>query len=199
MPRLSNEQHEAFCHAYVGPAQYHAGKAAALVGYSTSSNVPANLMARADVAARIAELNMGRMTAADITAQRVMLELGRVAFSDVRKVFDEHGNLLPTSELDDDTAACVSGIEIERRRVPNGYEIDLATGKRVRKYDDVETVKVKRYDKNPALGILAKHFKLVGDEGDGVNALASALAERLKTARARRVAHEPEIIEEVRP
>ncbi len=33
--------------------------------------------------------------------------------------------------------------------------------------------------------LLAKHYKIVGDEGDGVNALASALADRLKMARNR--------------
>ena len=31
----------------------------------------------------------------------------------------------------------------------------------------------------------AKHFKIIGEEGDGVNALASALANRLDSARRR--------------
>jgi hypothetical protein len=39
--------------------------------------------------------------------------------------------------------------------------------------------------------LLAKHYKIVGDEGDGVSALASALADRLKTARRRTEDTEP--------
>ena len=54
----------------------------------------------------------------------------------------------------------------------------------------VQTAKIKRYDKNPALSILARHFKIVDNEGDGLNALANVLAERLQDAR-RRVAALP--------
>ncbi len=76
--------------------------------------------------------------------------------------------------LDDDTAGCISAIEVETRMVgPVGNQ------------QAVTTRKIKRYDKNVALTTLAKHYKIVGDEGDGVSALASALADRLKTARKR--------------
>ncbi len=94
-------------------------------------------------------------------------------------------------DLDDDTAAAISGIEVESRIESEMVE-DLATGEMVKRMSPVITTKIKKSDKVAALNILAKHFKLVGDEGDGVNALASALADRLQSAR-RRVVNSQEI------
>lgn len=113
------------------------------------------------------------------------MEIGRVAFGDIRGIVDESGRLKPLAELDDDTAACVSGIEVETRFERDGVELDLVTGEAKPRFVSVQTAKVRRYDKNPALGLLARHFKLVGDEGDGLNAIANALAARLQEARKR--------------
>ncbi len=132
----------------------------------------------------IRELTERMLTNADITAQRVMLELARVAFADVREAFDAQGALLPIHEMGNDAAAVIVGIEHETR-FERTTEIDLATGEPVKKRIEVRTAKIKRANKDAALNTLAKHFKIVGDEGDGVNALASALADRLKTARKR--------------
>jgi phage terminase small subunit len=190
MPRLSNEQHETFARMYVngvaGRRKYHGGHAAVAAGYEPTHC--SKLMARPEVLARIQELNDAMLTNADITAQRVMLELGRVAFADVRKVYAADGSLLPVCELDDDTAAVVSAFKHEQTSTRSKEKVmNLDTGEmeEVETVQRVRTTEVKRYDKTPALGILAKHFKLVGDEGDGVNALASALADRLQTARKR--------------
>lgn len=116
------------------------------------------------VQAAVTELRSASLTAAQITATRVMLELGRVAFFDPRKLYDHStGDMVPIHELGHDTAAAISSI----------------------KTDKFGEVTVKTADKMSALGLLARHFKLVGDEGDGVNALASALADRLNTAKRR--------------
>ncbi len=185
MPRLSNERHERFCRVYA--RKFDRQAAADAVGYSYGAVDV--LCMRDDIKARIRELNEMNLKASDITAQRVMLELGRVAFADIRKVFNADGSLIPIHELDDDAAASIAGIEHETRveRGPKKLEMDLATGEMVETRDvtSVRTAKIKRFNKDAALGTLAKHFKIVGDEGDGVNALASALADRLKTARKR--------------
>jgi phage terminase small subunit len=191
MPRLSNEQHETFARLYVngvaGQTKYHGGRAAFAAGYEPTHAT--KLLDRPEVLARIQELNDAMLTNADITAQRVMLELGRVAFGDVRKVYAPDGTLIPIHELDDDAAAVVAGFEHEEitKNVKGQKVLDLVTGEMVDAVIQVRTrtTKVKRYDKNPALTTLAKHFKLVGDEGDGVNALASALADRLNNAHKR--------------
>jgi hypothetical protein len=128
------------------------------------------------------------LKASDITAKRVMLELGRVAFSDVRKLYRPDGSMTPIHELDDDTAAAIAGLEFEERmEKETREEVDLVTGEvtQVKDWKPVRTVKVKRFGKDAALTTLAKHFKIIGDEADGVNALANALAGRLQGARSR--------------
>jgi len=180
MPRLSNDRYEKFARFYV---QHHdTRRAATQVGMAPRTGE--FVVRYPQVAERIRELNERALTAADITGQRVMLELARVAFSDVRGIFDERGALKPIHEIDDDTAAGLAGVEFEEKIIRE-VEEDLVTGEMVTRNVPIRTAKIKRYDKNPALLTLAKHFKLVGDEGDGVNALASALADRLKLARKR--------------
>ncbi len=189
MPRLRSlygltERQEAFCRRYV--VSWNARKAAAAVGLKPTT--APTLLADERVQARIRELNEAMLKASDITAQRVMLELARVAFGDVRGIVDESGRLKPIRELDDDTAATIAGVEVETRYERDGTEIDLVTGEEKPRFVAVQTAKVKRYDKNPALSILARHFKIVDNEGDGLNALANVLADRLQEARRRTAA-----------
>lgn len=192
MPRPRNrhgltERQEAFCHHYV--RTWHAEKAAQAVGLSLGAGRVILMLPK--IRARIRELNETMLKASDITAQRVMLELARVAFGDVRGIVDESGRLKPIRELDDDTAATIAGVEVETRYERDGTETDLATGEEKPRFVAVQTAKVKRYDKNPALSILARHFKIVDSEGDGLNALANVLADRLQEARRRTAALPP--------
>lgn len=181
MPRLFNDKHEAFARRYV--VHFNAQRASRETGFA--GDYGAQLLTRDDIATRVRELNEAMLQAVDITAARVMLEMARVAFSDIRAIYAEDGSLKPIHELDDDAAASIAGMDFEEELVPDGWEENLATGEREKKWKRVRTVKVKRFAKDASLGLLAKHFKLVGDEGDGVNALASALADRLKAARTR--------------
>ena len=180
------ERAELFCANYV--QNWNARTAAEAAGYTYGT--ARMLLLQPKIQARIRAMNAKLLKAADITAQRVMLELARVAFGDIRGIVDESGRLKPIRELDDDTAAIVAGIDVETRYERDGTETDLATGEEKPRVVAVQTAKIKRYDKNPALSILARHFKLVDNEGDGLNALANVLAERLQDAR-RRVAALP--------
>jgi phage terminase small subunit len=166
-------QLESYCQHYV--ITRHARRAMAAAGIDPSIH-PQSIWVRHDVQHRIAQLTNHAMGAAGISAERVMLELSRCAFSDIREVFDPVTNdLKPVHELDDDTAATLASIEIETT-----MQLDADGVRR-----PVSVRKIKRVDKMAALGLLAKHFKIVGDEGDGISALASALADRLKTGRQR--------------
>lgn len=131
-------------------------------------------MAKPHVAQAVADLTKQKLEAAGITAQRVMQEIGRIAFLDIRKFYDANGNLKPIHELDDDAAAALSSVDVEVKWTGKGDEAVPVT-----------TKKIRTVDKMAGLNLLAKHFKLVGDEGDGVNAFASALADRLRSARRR--------------
>jgi len=126
--------------------------------------------------AAIAKKTQERLAAADITAGKVMHAIGRIAFADIRRAFDDEGGMVPINQLDDDTAMAISSVDVETK-----VERTLTEGMR-----SVTSVKKLRMsDRMSALTLLAKHFKLVGDEGDGVNALASALADRLDRAQKR--------------
>ncbi len=127
MPRLSNEKLERFARVYA--RKFDRKAAADAAGYTYAS---ADVMCtRPEVRARVAELNDAMLKAGDITAQRVMLELGRVAFADIRTMFKKDGSPAPVHELDDDIAASISSI-------------------------DSRSGKIKRFNKDAALGILAK-------------------------------------------
>ena len=50
-----------------------------------------------------------------ITAERVLNELARIAFFDVRKLYDEVGELKPLHEIEDDIAAAITAIKYDKR------------------------------------------------------------------------------------
>lgn len=100
----------------------------------------------------------------ELTAELVLDEMRKLAFLDPRKVFRPDGTLKAIHELDDDTAACVSSLEIEE-------DIERAeTGDAV--VTVVRTTKVKFWDKRKALTDLGKRFNLWGDESTNGAALA---------------------------
>jgi phage terminase small subunit len=169
---MTAQRREIFAAEYAATGNRAAAAAAA--GYSPSGDAAAAHLQRPEVRQRVTELNKQKLEVAGITAQRVMQELGRIAFLDMRKLFDAEGNLKPVHQLDDDTAAAVASVDMETRWEGRGENAV-----------PVHVKKVRTVDKMASLNLLAKHFKLVGDEGDGVNALASALADRLRSARRR--------------
>lgn len=48
----------------------------------------------------------------EVTAESVLREMSRLAFSDVRELFDDNGELMPLSELSDEAAASIVGIDV---------------------------------------------------------------------------------------
>lgn len=169
---LSAQRREVFAAEYVKTGDRQAAAAAA--GYSPTGNAGAMQLQNPEVRQKVAELNKQKLEAAGITAQRVMQEIGRIAFLDIRRLYDENGDLIPIHKLDADTAAALASVDVETKWEGKG---DAAV--------PVTVKKVRTVDKMAGLNLLAKHFKLVGDEGDGVNAFASALADRLRNARRR--------------
>jgi phage terminase small subunit len=111
----------------------------------------------------------------EITADKVLCEIARLAFGDIRKLFDKDGNLKQIQDLDDESAAMLSGVE-----VITTYKKD-AEGNPTPEY----TKKIKMWDKNSALEKLAKHLRLLSDRvevtgkdgGPIVHSMASLLDE----------------------
>lgn len=85
---------------------------------------------------RKAAQRIADMLAEAIDPDRVLREAGRLGFSDIRKLYDESGRLLPIKQWPDDIAACVASIETARGNVDKGDgQFDTVT--RIRLWDKV--------------------------------------------------------------
>jgi len=159
MPQLSNEAHEAFAQAFVLHHSFVEGAKAAGSEAENLSQAGIQLYSRAEVLARIKELSEKTLKPIRVDANRVMVEIARMSTVEYAGFYHPDGTQKLPHELTADQSACVRGTD------RNGmYQF---------------------WDKTVPITLLAKHYKIVGDEGDGINALASALADRLKLARAR--------------
>jgi phage terminase small subunit len=83
----------------------------------------------------------------------VMREYARIAFADVRNIFGSDGNLKQISELDDDTAAVIQGIDV------------VSVGNAM--VGEGQVLKIKMADKIRALDMLSKHLGIDGKADDG--------------------------------
>lgn len=136
------------------------------------------------VAARVAEVLGEHLASVKMDAVRAKHLMVQAATFDIRDMYDENGNMLPVHKWPDELAECVQGIDLEVTRARKSADPDDEG------YNDVEETVVKKVrfiDKGAARQLLARHFKLVGAEDDGVNALANALADRLNEAKHRRI------------
>lgn len=187
MPTLINATHEGFAQHYCLTG--HTAKSAKAAGLNPLYGK--QLLRNPAVVKRIQEINAEQFAHVGVTAETVKGELARVAFASARDLFDDDGKLIPPQELPDDVAATIAGIDVEHR-TEAGPEHG---GPRA----NYQVIKVRRVDKMAALALLARHFKVVGAEDDGVNALANALADRLNAAKRRLNGADTPMVEEVNP
>ena len=125
----------------------NATDAARRAGYSekTARSQGQRLLTNVDIARAIQSAQAERSKATGLTAERVVQELGRLALADVRKLFNEAGELRPLNQLDDDLAAAIAAVDI----VTMGQGQDEAP---------LYVRKVKLWDKTAALDKLMKHL-----------------------------------------
>jgi phage terminase small subunit len=101
---------------------------------------------------KVANLLKQRMKEASVRSRvstdTVISGLARIAQFDIRKLYDEQGNLLPIHLLDDDTAYAVQAIEVLEGRADDGSTVTY------------NTKKVKTEGKQKALESLGKHLGL---------------------------------------
>lgn len=173
---MSNEltpKQEAFCQKYIelgnATEAYYAAYDAQGSKPITANRKAKELLDNGKIAARVRELQAGHQKRHEVTVDRVVKEFARLAFLDIRKVFDENGNLRPIHELDDDTAAAIAGLEVEVRRVPGESDEDLEGqphgGALKRQHGTTARLhKIKLADKKGALDSIARHLGMFTDK-----------------------------------
>jgi phage terminase small subunit len=132
------------------------------------------------IQAEIKRLIEEKHKALHMDVDEILARAAMLARIDVAALYDENGALRPIHELDESASIAISGIEVQ--------EITSGTGKNAKVIGSLKKVRLR--DPMAAIRLLAEHKKLVRNTDDGVNALASAIAERLNKARMRRKAKE---------
>lgn len=129
-----------FVQAYMANG-HNATQAAITAGYSakTAYSQGQRLLKHVEVSGQLAEMAREAGKAAGLTIERVLEEVRRLSFSDPRKLFRRDGTPIPIAELDENTAAMISAIEVD------------ATGRLKR---------IRLWDKNAALEKAMKHLGL---------------------------------------
>lgn len=123
-------------------------------GYKADVNVSGAhaLMRNPRVAAEIKRIEdeelerIRQRTGIDLEA--TLVSLARVAFADVRKLFHDDGRPKDISELDDDTAMCIEGIEVVENYAGTGEDRQFVG----------YTKKYKLARRSPAQDMLMKHL-----------------------------------------
>ena len=155
--KVLSPKQERFAAEYL--VDLNATQAAIRAGYSakTAKEQGARLLTNVHIQAAVQKRRQQHQENTGLTVERVLQEAMRLAFFDIRKLADAEGNPIPISQLDDDTAAAIQGLE-------------LAT-ERSRGEDPVETVvrKYKAADKNSALERLFKHLGLFAKDNAQTN------------------------------
>lgn len=166
--RLTGLQ-EAFAQQYL--VDLNGTAAAERAGYSKAraAQSASDLLSNPAVQKRIAELQSERTTRLQITQDRVLLEVSRIAFLDIRRALNDDGSLKAITELDDDTAAAISGLDLLEEFAGSGEE-RMQIG---------WTKKLKLADKKGSLELLMRHMGMLNDklklQGDAANPLVLLL------------------------
>lgn len=126
----------------------NATQAAIRAGYAERSagQQGERLLKNDEIAAEIKKRRGILADMANVSAADVIRQVARIALFDVRRLFDDQGRPIGISQLDDDTAAAIQGVDVAT--VGNS---DMGLG---------EILKLKMADKNSALEKLMKHLGL---------------------------------------
>jgi len=137
-----NEKQEEFCRQYI--VDHNATQAAVRAGYSrdSASAIGFENLTKPEIRARVETLQEEANSRTGLSADKVLRELMRIAFCDVRRVFAEN-RILNINEIDDDTAAAISSIELDKFG---------------------NTKKIRTNSKNQALEVLCKHLGLTSEK-----------------------------------
>lgn len=135
----------------------NATQAAIRAGYSkkTAEVIGHENLRKPYISSAIQKAMKKREDRTEITQDRVLEEYAKLAFFDPRKFFNDDGNLKNIVDLDDNTAACVAGVDVITISSKENY---------------VEQIKkIKITDKKAALDSIAKHLGMFDKDKNNDN------------------------------
>lgn len=152
----------------------NATKAALRAGYSKKSahSIGHENLSKPEIADAIGRSREELSEKAGVTVERVLQEMGKLAFGDTTGVFDEHGHLLHPSKWTPEQAAAIGSVEFSTKNLGEG-EIEYVA-------------KIKQWDKNKALEMLARHLGMFNDKLEITGSLAERIAEARRRERTRK-------------
>jgi phage terminase small subunit len=170
---LQNKRWEEFAQAYA--VSHNATQAALKAGFSPPSagRLGYKLLQKDEVNQRVREIVSTRWKKIHMDGDEILARLSRLARVDIRDVMTDDGTLLDPKSLTDQGAAAIAGLEVLEQFEGNG--------KAKKKVGTVTKVKLR--DPTAALRMLAEMHKLLRAPGEGADALAGAIAERMQQRR----------------
>jgi phage terminase small subunit len=107
-----------------------------------------HLLANPKVASRIAEFRAPALAAARLDVEETERQLACVVRSDPRKLYRADGSMIPVHELDAETAAAISSVEVREEFEGQGESRKLVG----------YTKKIKFWDKTAAINMAMRHL-----------------------------------------
>jgi phage terminase small subunit len=134
-------------------------QAAIRAGYTVrrAEVTAAELLKNRKVSAYLQEKLAARERRTHITQDRVLQELARLAFFDIRRLYNDDGTMKKPTELDDETAAGLAGIDVVESSETTMEEGEL-------KVTPLFTRKAKGFDKKGALELCMRHLGMLNDK-----------------------------------
>ena len=120
-----------------------------------------NLLTKPNVQIAIKERTAAVRSRLELTKDNVIRELTRIALFDIRKLYRDDGTLKHPHELDDDTAAAVTQIEVTEEFSGRGEDREhIGTTKKVKLVDKKASVELAMKH----LGLMTERIELSGHE-----------------------------------
>jgi len=178
-----NERHEAYCLGRVaGRPMVDAYMDAGFSATRPNARKEASKLEQDPmIAARLKALWAEKFKTLHMNADEVLARVAMLARTSAQNVLDGDGCVPNVAELPLEHAVQLAGLEITE-------EFGTVNKKRVKVG---QKTKVRLRDPAPYLRLLAEHHKLVKAPEEGLNALAGAIADRLKAARERKRKESP--------
>lgn len=154
MSKALTPMQDKFCREYIITMNF--AEAARRAGYSdkVANNSAKKFLENPVIKARLEELQAPTMARYEITAEKIIHELYRIATCDIGQAFNEDGTMKPIHEIPEDVRRAIQAVEVEQ----------LFDGTGADRYQVGHTKKIRFWDKNKALEMLGKHFKLYTDK-----------------------------------